>query len=391
MQPRTCFERPQSADAKSRGMLNRAKKFARRMIGSQAKAILHGQWCPTLLPHHLVLSGGVSTLGGTIRPMPGDLLAALKLCDGTRTLTEVAEQSHVAAQRIVNEEENDLIVLWPERLKTEAYRGPLLTEGVILSPHLDDAALSMGSAMLRATESTPFLVIDVFSTVSWWRFDLSDGRLARIQTTRDAEEEKVMRLTHSRLRRWGFAEAPLRGYPLADIFTTERKVEALKTHNRIRGRVKDLAEEKSRERWFLPLGVGNHIDHRIARDAALDGLRDADVPAKAVYFYEDLPYAAMMPEIQEYSEHLTGVLSGARLEVSSRTPALPLKSRLLRFYYSQLTRRQIDSVQEYAERVDPYAPCERLWTFERKSLEQTEGKIPEVTRSPGIWPTEDDE
>jgi LmbE family N-acetylglucosaminyl deacetylase len=371
-------------------MLNRAKKFARRVIGSQAKAILHSHWCPTLLPHHLVLSGGVSTLGGTIRPMPGDLLAALKLCDGTRTLTEVAEQSHVAAQRIVNEEESDLIVLWPERLKTEAYRGPLLTEGVILSPHLDDAALSMGSAMLRATESMPFLVIDVFSTVSWWRFDLTDGRLARIQTTRDAEEEKVMRLTHSRLRRWGLAEAPRRGYPLEEIFTTERKPEALKTHEIIRQRVRDLAEEKSRERWFLPLGVGNHIDHRIARDAALEGLRDAGVAAKAVYFYEDLPYAAMVPDIQEFSGFLAGVLPDARLEISSRTIALPLKSRLLRFYYSQLTRRQIDSVQEYAERVDPYAPCERLWAFDRKTMEKTEGKIPELVRSPDVWPSEDE-
>ena len=359
-------------------MLNRAKNIARRLIGPHAKAILRGHWYPHLLPHHQLMDGGISTLGGPIRPKPAPLLGALKHCDGTRTLSEICSDTGVAATALIHEEEEDTIMLWPERPGVDPHRAPILTEGIILSPHLDDAALSMGSAMLRAGARTPFLVIDVFSTVSWWRFDLTDGILPRVQTTRDAEEEQVMRLTSSKLRRWGLAEAPLRGYPLAEIFTTERKEEAARTHQTVRRRVNELALEKPGDRWFLPLGIGNHIDHRIARDAALDGLRDANVPARQVAFYEDLPYAAQEPGVQDYSGFLAGVMPEAKLRISGRTGVQPIKQRLLRLYYSQLTRPQIDSVLEYAERIDFRSPCERIWTFDRDTLERAEGKIPSL-------------
>ena len=357
-------------------MLSRAKNLARRLLGPHAKAILRGHWYPILLPHHHLVDGGFSTLGGPIIPRPANILAALKLCDGTRTLTEVCNDSGISAATMVQEEDADTLMLWPERSWLDPHRAPVLTEGIILSPHLDDAALSMGSAMLRAGERAPFLVIDVFSTVSWWRFDLSDGILPRIQTTRDAEEERVMRLTNSKLRRWGLPEAPLRGYPFEEIFTTARKEEAVRTHETVRRRVHELALEKPSDRWFLSLGIGNHIDHRIARDAALDGLRDANVPARQVTFYEDLPYAAQEPGVQDFSDFLSAVVPGAKLRMSGRTGVQPIKQRMLRLYYSQLTRAQIDSVLEYAERIDFRSPCERLWTFDKKTLEQTEGKIP---------------
>jgi LmbE family N-acetylglucosaminyl deacetylase len=359
-------------------MLDRAKNIARRLLGPHAKAILRGHWYPILLPHHHLVDGGISTLGGPIKPKPPELLACLKRCDGTRTLSDICADTGMSAAAMILEEESDILMLWPEHPHLDAHRAPVLTEGIILSPHLDDAALSMGSAMLRAGARTPFLVIDVFSTVSWWRFDLNDGILPRVQTTRDAEEERVMRLTNAKLRRWGLSEAPLRGYPVKEIFTAERKSEAALTHETIRRQVCELAVEKPGERWFLPLAIGNHIDHRIARDAALDGLRDANVPARQVSFYEDLPYAAQEPGVRDYAEFLSAVMPGTKLRICGRTGVQPIKQRLLRLYYSQLTRAQIDSVLEYAERIDFRAPCERIWTMDQKSLEATEGKIPAV-------------
>ena len=357
-------------------MLDRAKNLARRLFGHHAKAILHGNWYPLLLPHHQLVDGGFSTLGGPIKRTPPQILTALKLCDGTRTLSEISAQTGVSPQKLLKEEDADTLVLWPERPRPATQTGHAMTRGVVVSPHLDDAALSMGSAMLSAAKHTPFLVVDVFSTVSWWRFDLSEGILSRVQTTRDAEEERVIRLTNSQLRRWGLPEAPLRGYPLKEIFTTPRKPEAAGTHEMIRTRVYDLALEKPGERWFLPLGIGNHIDHRIARDAALDGLRDANVPGKSVAFYEDLPYAAQQPGVQDFSGFLQNILPEARLEILVRTKVESSKPRLLRFYYSQLTRPQIDSVAEYAGRINSRSPCERLWMLDKKSLENSGGKIP---------------
>ncbi len=329
-----------------------------------------------LLPHHQLLEGGFSTLGGPIKLKPRDLMGAMKLCDGTRTLSEISAKTGVSAQRLLQEEDADTLLLWPERARPALPSTHTVTRGIIVSPHLDDAALSMGAAMLSAAQHTPFLVVDVFSKVSWWRFDLNEGILPRVQTTRDVEEESVMRLTRSKLRRWGLAEAPLRGYLLKEIFTTLRKPEAVGTHESIRTRVRELAVEKPGERWFLPLGVGNHIDHRIARDAALDGLRDADVAGKTVAFYEDLPYAAQLPAVGDFACFLQAILPEARLEVLVRTKVESNKPLLLRFYYSQLTRSQVESVSDYARRIDSRTPCERVWMLDKKTLEKSGGKIP---------------
>ena len=206
-------------------MLDEAKNLARRLIGTRAKSILRGSWYPMLLPHHQLVDDGISTLGGPVQLKPSRLLHALRLCDGTRTLKEAAWQGGVTAQALIEEDEADIILLWPERPKLGSERGQSVTDGIILSPHLDDAALSLGSMMLRS-EHTPPLVVDVFSEVSWWRYPLSDGILPRVQTTRDAEERRVMALTNCALRRWGLSEAPLRGYPLKEIFTAERLPEA---------------------------------------------------------------------------------------------------------------------------------------------------------------------
>lgn len=357
-------------------MLARAKNLARRLFGHHAKAILHGHWYPLMLPHHQLVDGGISTLGGPVKHKTNVLINALKLCDGSRTLSEISDQAGVSPQKLLQEEDADTLVLWPERPRPASQLAHAVTRGVVVSPHLDDAALSMGAAMLSAANHTPFLVVDVFSTVFWWRFDLSEGILSRVQTTRDAEEKRVMRLTNSTLRRWGLAEAPLRGYPLKEIFTTIRKPESERTHEMIRTRVRDLAAEKPGERWFLPLGIGNHIDHRIARDAALDGLRDANVSAKNVAFYEDLPYAAQQPGVQDFSGFLQNILPTSRLEILVRTKVEANKAKLLRFYYSQLTRPQIESVSEYASRIASRSPCERLWMLDKKTVESTGGKIP---------------
>ena len=136
--------------------------------------------------------------------------------------------------------------------------------------------------------------------------------------------------------------------------------------------------EKPDELWYLPLAVGNHIDHRIARDAALDGLGRANIPGTNVRFYEDLPYAAQVPGVQDYTDFIASTVPGCKLEPIERIEIASLKERLLRLYFSQLTRVQINSVQEYASRIDAKSPCERLWGFSPHTLEAAAGKVPAV-------------
>jgi hypothetical protein len=110
-------------------------------------------------------------------------------------------------------------------------------------------------------------------------------------------------------------------------------------------------------RWFLPLGVGNHVDHRLARDTALAALLRANVPPQRIRFYEDLFYAAQSPGIPDF----TSFIPGHRLKLAEQTPIdVKMKSRLLQVYGSQLTWSQIRMVQEYAHRFGS-RPIERCW------------------------------
>jgi hypothetical protein len=328
------------------GLRNLAGRIARR------------NWYPILIPYFRIVDGAMSS-------RPRDLAEAMALCDGTRTLSDVAAAAGIAPGRFLVEEAAGGILLWPEPLPPPVVpRSTPPLPQIIISPHLDDAALSVGRLML-ARSPLRKIVVDVFSTVSWWRFDLNADVLPRVQAARDAEEELVMRLTQCELRRWGLAEAPLRGYPLKEIFIAERLPEASETHAIIRDKIIALAREQQLAFWFLPLGIGNHIDHRIARDAAIEALESLKVDPGHILFYEDLPYAAQDPELRDYTGFLEAVMPGRPLKplfsFSGHKRTHALKQRLLRVYWSQLTPSQLAGVGAYARSFGRGSPKERMW------------------------------
>lgn len=330
-------------------MLDEFKTSARRA----AATILRGGWYPILLPHHRIVAGGLSTLGEPPKPMRSEWLAALALCEGARTLADVSRQAGVSRQQLLAARAEELLILWPEPVPTPT-AVVARPAAVILSPHLDDAALSLGGMMLDAPGGV--VVVDVFSTVSWWRFKGSLVELPRIQQARDAEESLVVRLARCELRKWAHGEAPLRGYPFSEIFTAAVLPSDDGLRRSIREAIAKLAAEFPAATFFLPLGVGNHVDHRILRDAAIDVLRPANGAAR-VRFYEDLPYAAKTPERRDFS----AFIPGQRLRPAEQFKYGRLKTELLRIYWSQLTGAQIRMVGDYGER---FALCraERVWT-----------------------------
>jgi hypothetical protein len=224
---------------------------------------------------------------------------------------------------------------------------------VIVSPHLDDAPLSLGGHMLQWGRRC--IVLDLFSTVSWWRFAIESHEDPRIQLSRDAEEDLVAELTGATIRRVGLMEAPRRGYRLDDIFTAEI-VPTEAAGKTMQCPITSLAAEGS-FRWYLPLAVGNHVDHRITRDSALPALLAAGVTPDRIRFFEDLFYSAQTPGIHDFSHFVPG----RRLLLAEQTTIdLKRKISLLHVYYSQLNESQIKSVGDYAMRFGNRA-VERLW------------------------------
>src|SRR2546429_8940891 len=124
-------------------------------VRTSTKAMLRRHWLPILLPHHRVTDAGLSTLGGAPKSLPRALLAALSLCDATRTLADVAEAAGISPRDLIEQDHAGTVLLWPHRPWVEPRPVGPPAMGAILSPHLDDAALSMGAAMRMPGNGAP--------------------------------------------------------------------------------------------------------------------------------------------------------------------------------------------------------------------------------------------
>lgn len=132
-----------------------------------------------------------------------------------------------------------------------------------------------------------------------------------------------------------------------------------------------LAATDAQEIWF-PMGVGDHADHELARNACLRALsRNSGIEQRAkLFFYQDVPYANQFPEhtgqILEAISTAGGVLEWQREDISA---ALEGKLRMNAIYASQFKLSYMaPKIEEAARSASPTGEgcCELL--FKVKSL-----------------------
>ena len=309
-----------------------------------------------LLPHFQLRPGGLLDLEGRVRPLAPELEAALKLCDGTRTLGEVARAAGVSPKLLLRQYELGTLVLWRNALEGPPPEGDPPAH-VVVSPHLDDAALSLGASMLVGPAGG-WLVLDVFSRPAWWRLVRWDGDL--LQRVRREEERLMARLAGARLLDLDLPEALLRGHDFGAAFSGEPAEEDREVVARLEAEVAGLARRWSGAHWYLPLGAGGHRDHRICRDAGLRALLGAGTAEDRICFYEDQPYTAALGGVPDFASALPGRALTPHLQEGTAAQVL-WKLELSRVYWSQLTRSEIERLGRYARRIGGEAPAERVW------------------------------
>ena len=131
---------------------------------------------------------------------------------------------------------------------------------------------------------------------------------------------------------------------------------------RISGAIAKLARSSSSSEsaFVLPLAVGEHIDHRVVRQAALEALTGSPV---SIAFYEDLPYAARPdgPEQVMVAVSSTGIelqpafASDPTLDVPA---AVARKGKVAECYDSQVDSETVEQIASFTEQ---YGGRERLW------------------------------
>ncbi|MFZ4518562.1 MAG: PIG-L deacetylase family protein [Microthrixaceae bacterium] len=164
------------------------------------------------------------------------------------------------------------------------------TRVLVVSPHFDDAPLSLGQSLLDgALADCDVRVHVVFGRTNWTRWvHPTPARAPVVSLWRRGEELLASRSFGYRLSVGRAQEALLRGVPGEVLLDPERAVAGDPLLNPLRA---DLAAAVSRARPDLvlfPAGVGGHVDHQLLAYLGAETAADG-VP---VGFYEDRPYAA---------------------------------------------------------------------------------------------------
>ena len=126
---------------------------------------------------------------------------------------------------------------------------------------------------------------------------------------------------------------------------------------KIRKALARQSEAGAMEALALPAALGNHVDHRTLREAAMP--LTTTIPSA---FYEDLPYAATHPSaatdlesLRESAEQRDEPLSPMLYQIDS---AVEFKRRLVLGYASQIDEEAGTLISNFATR---YNGGERLW------------------------------
>lgn len=170
----------------------------------------------------------------------------------------------------------------------------------IVSPHLDDAALSCADHALQwtSTGESP-LVVNVFSAAGAVGADselmapslraAGTADAAAYMALRKAEDLACLRALGLRRLDLDFVDAGFRGTdaPAFPTLASLRPARLSRQDLDLVAAVADALRAHANARLALsPLGVGGHVDHLIARAAC-----ERVFPADRLAYYADMPYA----------------------------------------------------------------------------------------------------
>ncbi|MFL5625718.1 MAG: PIG-L deacetylase family protein [Ktedonobacteraceae bacterium] len=253
---------------------------------------------------------------------------------------------------------------------------------IFLSPHFDDAVYSCGGTLaVQVSNGLRPLVITVFGGVPAQGLRLSPfafrihkemgvGNMdaADVVTMRRREDANALDYLHVDYLWLDYLDAIYRGNPA--YYTEETQLIGGEVHPADMNIDRQLAQDlvALHERlpdavWYVPLGVGQHVDHQIVASAA-DRLVQRGANVK---FYEDFPYVLESGALENRLNQLGGALEPAYVEMSEMLPqrieaADMYNSQIVLNFESRANMRQ--SMQDYTRSIRPVHTIhlERYWT-----------------------------
>jgi LmbE family N-acetylglucosaminyl deacetylase len=213
---------------------------------------------------------------------------------------------------------------------------------LLLSPHPDDIAWSLGGTLARLAESGAEVWTLTFFTRSAYAPGSRATGVEQVTAVRAAEEQDWAAAHGVRLLRGDLPDSCLRGFDDLTELGADPEPEVRAAADRL---LHAVVEEHPPDAVVAPGSRGGHVDHAAVRLAAAEL-----PPGLPVLHYDDLPYAVQLTP--PGAEH--------RLLVDL-AQLWPAKEAGMRHFPSQCWAETLPIVRAYAATVGG----ERLWTDSR--------------------------
>lgn len=234
---------------------------------------------------------------------------------------------------------------------------------IVVSPHFDDAALSLGLTLAhRASRGLRSVVVNVFSGAP----ETDDGR-ALVARRWDEDRRALAMLGVDDIRSIGLLDAVYRTrpdggalYPSREsLFWGQAPLDDVLLGQVMDGLIAVFSDMGDDAVLAVPLGAGGHVDHHLCHVAG-QLLVDQGVTGLA---YEDLPYAVYPGETDAALRRSRGE-SWRTLLLAGSDAALAAKMAAVNAYESQRDWFVADGIEGRLithARSAGAAPSERIW------------------------------
>ena len=208
---------------------------------------------------------------------------------------------------------------------------------VLISPHADDIALSIGGLLIHNLRKRLFKAeICTIYSVSNHAPYANKENIKNITDIRRNEDKKYAKAIKCKIEDFGFKEALLRGYDSISSLYVDSNVSVEQSFKDVEKAIVKHRQKVKPALMFFPCGIGDHIEHRVVSSIGSHFINSV--------FYEDLPYAA------DYNQN--DIIKKMRKKgmIKFRICFGNLKERLdylKKFYPSQISENELSKVRSY--------------------------------------------
>jgi len=222
---------------------------------------------------------------------------------------------------------------------------------IIFSPHLDDAVFSLGGCLLARLFPQPS-VINIY-TRSRYRID-GLGEEAAVTRMRRNEDREAMRMLGIAASYWELPDTSLKPeYPdESSYLNPAADTKSDPSYAAVFAGIAEVGRRWGEALFLAPLGLGNHIEHRVTAEVCGELLREG----RSVAFYEDGSYLGHSAKVAAIVAERLGLTH----HVTLRPVGFSEKECLVCLYASQVDHETLASLRRaYSEMGG-----ERLWSTE---------------------------